>query len=307
MDTNSFTVVIPTLNAVKYLPDLLPFLPRDKTLFIDSSSNDGTIELIEKSGYRVVVIDRTLFNHGGTRNLCLKYCDTDFIIFMTQDAKPVDNTIFSRLLTPFLDTSVAATYAKQLPREGAQVLESLDREFKYPSYDIVQSKETEAKLGSRTYFLSNSCAAYRLSVFQDLQGFPETEIMGEDTFFAHKAIASGYKIVYTFSAKVLHSHKYSLSQLFKRYFDMGVCRSRMSEFSNRIVSKDLAQGSSYSRDILAELVRSRSYLLIVNFLANTIVSLIGYSVGKYYFLIPNFLRMKLSMHSFYWLTFRPNN
>ncbi|MFW8286919.1 glycosyltransferase family 2 protein, partial [Klebsiella pneumoniae] len=44
----------------------------------------------------------------------------------------------------------------------------------------------------------------------------------EDMFYTAKAILAGYKVAYVPEAKVHHSHNYSPSEEFKRYFDIGV-------------------------------------------------------------------------------------
>lgn len=300
MNHLSYAVVVPTLNAEKYLPSLLSFLDIHNSYFITSSSRDSTQEILFNGGWNIFPIDQKDFNHGGTRNLSIKLCDHDFVIFMTQDALPKDQTLFTELLKPFADPTVAATYAKQLPRKEAGTLEQIDRNFKYPDKTIIQSNETLESLGSATYFLSNSCAAYRMSIFRKLGGFTDTEIMGEDATYAYQLIRNGYKIVYTPSAQVYHSHNYSLRQNFKRYFDTGVYRSTSELAKSDIGKKDMGQGSRYLKYCIRELINRKEYLLLINLFANTSASFLGYSLGKKHTLIPISIKKKLSMHSYYW-------
>ncbi|MEO1132188.1 MAG: glycosyltransferase [Cyanobacteria bacterium J06639_1] len=296
-----YAIVIPTLNARSHLPELLPALDRERTIFIDSSSTDGTAEVLRESGYTVISIDRATFNHGKTRNMCLELCHTEFVIFMTQDARPTGDGLFEALLAPFEDETVAASYARQLPRERAPVLEKLDRHFKYPATSCIQSLENRDRLGAhRTYFLSNSCAAYRLSTFRALGGFIETEIMGEDALYAVKAIARGYKIAYAAEAEVIHSHAYSPLQRLRRYFDTGVYRSSHAYSQQELGSQDVRSGRTYVRHILTELIALKKYPSIAAFLLNAVIDLLGYQLGKNNRKIPVFLKQKLSMHPQYW-------
>lgn len=69
--------------------------------------------------------------------------------------------------------------------------------------------------------MSNSFAAYRRSVFEELGGFPEHTILAEDMFMAAKMIESGYKVGYCAESAVRHSHNYRPREEFKRYFDTG--------------------------------------------------------------------------------------
>jgi rhamnosyltransferase len=306
MNSQKVSIVIPTLNAEKYLELLLTSLMQvidvSNIFIIDSSSEDRTIAIAKDYNIKKYVIKRSEFNHGKTRNLSLQICDSDFIVFMTQDALPANEYFLSSLIEPFCsDPFVAATYSRQLPRKEAQVLEQLDRTIKYPNNDIVQSQETLIELGSRAYFLSNSSAAYRKCILQGLGGFSESEIMGEDAIFAQKAIVNGYKIIYTSKSEVYHSHSYSLVDQFKRYFDTGVYRIDALGSHNVAKGKgDVSQGSSYTRQILLELMKNKNYTLIPKFLMNLTVSFLGYSLGRRYLFLPIWLCRKLSMHSYHW-------
>lgn len=296
-----YTTVIPTLNARSYLPELLPKLASERTIFIDSSSSDGTAQYLRDAGYTVISIERSTFNHGKTRNLCLDLCTTEFVIFMTQDACPQDDTLFTRLLAPFCDEAIAATYARQIPRKDASLLEILDRQFKYPNKSEIQSLETRDLLGARTYFMSNSCAAYRMSIFRALGGFIETEIMGEDALYAFKAISQGYRIAYVSEATVIHSHSYSLLQRLRRYFDTGVYRSNNKDSnSHQLGKKDTGQGMRYIHQIAAKLIAQKHYGLLLKFGINSAISLLGYKLGKRYHFLPHASRRWLSMNTSYW-------
>ncbi len=299
-DLTSLTILIPTLNAAAYLPTLLPYLPPECTLFIDSSSQDGTPQILQQAGFSYHQIQQAEFNHGKTRNLCLNLCTSDFVIFMTQDARPAHPDLFIRLLQPFQDPTVAATYARQRPHEGATILERLDRQYKYPNHDRIQSLQTLPQLGSQIIFLSNACAAYRLSIFRELGGFPETEIMGEDALFAYKAIMAGYQIIYTAEAEVFHSHQYSWIQLFKRYFDTGVYRSRQNFHQLDLGTQDLGRGSSYASFVVQELWKHQDWLALGKFGFHSMVSLIGYTLGHFHTWLPISLKKVISMHAHYW-------
>jgi rhamnosyltransferase len=74
----------------------------------------------------------------------------------------------------------------------------------------------------KTVFTSNSFAAYRISTFIELEGFPDSTILSEDMFFAAKSVMAGYSVAYVSDAIVRHSHNYSTLEEFKRYFDIGV-------------------------------------------------------------------------------------
>ena len=69
------SVIIPTLNAQKYIEKLIDKLKAQKLeqeleiIIIDSSSDDKTVQIARDAGARVLEINRDEFDHGGTRNL----------------------------------------------------------------------------------------------------------------------------------------------------------------------------------------------------------------------------------------------
>lgn len=218
---------IPTYNAAKDLARLLPVLAviRDmftKILFIDSSSTDGTLPLLQEAGYEVVVIPKDSFNHGGTRQMgvdLLTRCD--LIAFLTQDAIPLDRTSFEALIAEFSEPDVAIAYGRQLPRPGAGAIESHARLFNYPNTRIVKDRSHIAKMGIKAAQVSNSFAMYRRSILMELGGFPHNNF-GEDMLIGAKAILAGYKVVYIGSACVYHSHGFTLAQEYARYREIGI-------------------------------------------------------------------------------------
>lgn len=62
------------------------FAVETEILVIDSSSNDGTVELAASMGVEAIVIPQSEFNHGTTREMGRKLLGTDIICMLTQDA-----------------------------------------------------------------------------------------------------------------------------------------------------------------------------------------------------------------------------
>ncbi len=63
-------------------------------------------------------------------------------------------------------------------------VEAYTRIFNYPKESRIKSKEDLPKLGIKTFFCSNVCAAYRKSEYNALGGFPLHTIFNEDMIFA---------------------------------------------------------------------------------------------------------------------------
>ncbi len=112
----SVGLVIPTLNAGERWVDCLVGIGEQtfkvhRLLNIDSMSTDQTTVHSESAGFEVVRIDRSQFNHGGTRQWAAEYLnDCDIIVFMTQDAILANRDSLAEIVGCFDDPEVAVAY-----------------------------------------------------------------------------------------------------------------------------------------------------------------------------------------------------
>ena len=267
---------------------------------IDSSSSDDTVKLAEEAEFSVYSIPQSIFNHGRTRNQAVEFGKsfTDVVIFMTQDAILASSDSLANLLAPFVDPEVAAVCGRQLPHHDATPLAAHARYFNYPSESRVRTMADISVLGIKTAFMSNSFAAYRLSVFDKLGGFPDNTILAEDMYLAAKMILSGYKVAYCAEATVFHSHNYTLKQEFQRYFDTGVFQQEQKWIQQKL-GRAASEGKSF---VLSELkfLSIKSPLLIPRAILSTLAKLIGFKLGYYYYMLPYKWSKALSMHKGYW-------
>lgn len=251
------SLVIPTLNAGEEIGDLLKRLLAqtvvpNEILVVDSASTDNTASIAkEYPGVRVLSIERKDFNHGLTRDMALREATGDIVCFMTQDAVPANDKFVENLIAPILsDGEIAISSGRQLPKADARRFEQLVRAFNYTDVSYVRSKADVSKLGIKTYFATDVCAAYRRSQYLELGGFGKTN-MSEDMLMAAKAINAGYKVAYAADAEVYHSHNLTLKEQYRRNYAIGVfletnkdvvkCESEVGEGSKLVksVSKSL--------------------------------------------------------------------
>lgn len=298
------SVIIPTLQAGETLRRLIEAL-REQTLapreilVIDSDSTDGTPDIARECGVRVIGIDRMNFDHGGTRNLAASYAVGEVLVFMTQDALPAHPEMLERLTAPLMaDERIACSYARQVPRAEAGELERLTRAHLYPERPEVKWKSDLSRLGLRTFFCSNVCAAYRRDVFEELGRFPSPVLFNEDLFFAAKCILADYGVAYAADARVVHSHDYTIGQQFRRYFDNGVSmRGNDMVYAWSGVSRS---GSGMVLAVARELIRMRRMRYIPRLLVESAAKFAGYQLGKRHRLLPAALCRRFSMHRGVW-------
>lgn len=305
MTALQFALCVPTYNAGNKWQDWIAayqsqLLKADKVIVIDSSSSDNTAEHADESGFLVHSIPKSEFNHGGTRNQAVEFAKSfaDVVVFMTQDAILASPDSLANLLAPFVDPEVAAVCGRQLPHHEATPLAVHARYFNYPSDSRVRTMADISALGIKTAFMSNSFAAYRLSVFDKLGGFPDNTILAEDMYLTAKMILSGYKVAYCAEATVFHSHNYTLKQEFQRYFDTGVFQQEQKWIQQKFGSA----ASEGKRFVLSELkfLSIKSPYLIPKAILSTCVKWLGFKLGYYYYRLPYKWCRAFSMHKGYW-------
>jgi rhamnosyltransferase len=196
-----------------------------------------------------------------------------------------------------LQGEAAVTYARQLPRAGADVLEAFPREFNYPRESNLRSLADVDLHGVYTFFCSDSCAAYLSSSLTDIGGFKPT-LTNEDYFAVAAILRAGGKIKYVSESCVEHSHRYTLVDEFKRYFDTGYVRAE-NPWVNRLAGAAEGRGASFFSELLGRLVRE-SPLLLPYAVVQTGVKWLGYRVGFYSLNAPRWWKRALSGQAYYW-------
>lgn len=299
---NKFGLCIPTLNAKEFVADLARIVENSglhRCLIIDSESKDGGDLLWSRFGFEVIKINGTNFDHGFVRKLaCDILHDCDVIVFLTQDAIPLDKQAIGALVLGFIAQDVGATYGRQLPRPEAKPFEAHARFFNYPSESRVKSLEDVPLLGLKTAFISNSFAAYRRSALLAIGGFPERCIVSEDTYVAAKMLLAGWKIAYCADAQVFHSHDYNWRQEFQRYFDIGVFHAREPWVRENFGGAE-GEGIRFFKSEFKYLFR-RNPFLIPSALARTQIKYLGFLSGLMEKYLPVGVKKKLSMQKAFW-------
>lgn len=305
------SVIIPTLNAAAWLPELIArlksqSLPPSEIIVVDSSSSDGTAELAAAHGARVVSVARDDFDHGGTRNLAARQAQGDVLVFLTQDALPLDDGFLAALVRPLLEEEgVAAVCGRQVPRPDADVLDRTAREFNYPPEPTRKTLADADRYGIKAFFFSNVCSAVRRDAFEEAGGFPEPAILNEDMVLAARLMQAGYAVAYEPGARVWHSHRYSPVQQFRRYFDIGVSL-RMNDRLLRYAKAE-GEGARLLRHQLRVLSRERRWGTMPRLMLEAAAKYAGYRLGLAHRKLPLFLCRKFSMHRHFWDRGKPRH
>lgn len=265
----TISVVIPTLNAGRWLPALLrslhdqrPTPPLD-IIVVDSGSTDDTLAVAGADDVvRVLTVET--FTHGGARNLGIQAARGDVVVLMTQDAEPAETGPLEALIAPLADASVAGAYARQIPRDDAPPLERFFLADRFPDGPtVLRRHEGEGPPVYPATLFSNVCSAARRSTWLQFP-FDETLLMSEDQQFARDTLMAGLQLAYVPGARVLHSHRYNLRQTFRRYFD-SVAAFRQLEAEHAAASSARLGWATLGRELRYLLHEAPLYLLYYPF------------------------------------------
>lgn len=257
----------------------------------------GTKFTATYSNVEVYHLSKREFDHGGTRHRGVQHSDAEVFVMMTQDAIPVDEQLLEKL-TAHLSGEVAVAYARQLPGKDSSEFERISRYFNYPKSSRIKSAADMEKLGIKTFFCSNVCAAYRRDIYEELGGFIRHTIFNEDMIYAAGAIKAGYKIAYEAQARVVHSHNYTNMQQLRRNFDLGVSQADHPEVFAQVQSE--SEGKKLVKTACKYLKTKKRLYKFPGFCVQCFFKYMGYLLGKHYSVLPRSLVLKITMNREYW-------
>lgn len=224
------SIVIPTRNAGAAFESVLRQLTEQdfdapfETLVIDSGSGDGTVERATRAGARVHRIAATAFNHGRVRNLGVELTEGEAIVFLSQDARPIDQHWLSRLLEPLGDPEVAGVSGRVVPSGDASPLVARsvradlafrDERIQSRIEDLQDWKRWPAARRRAHAHFNNVSSCAKRSVLSRFP-FPERPF-GEDLAWAVGVLEAGFSLVHEPGAVVVHSHPSALRADYRRH------------------------------------------------------------------------------------------
>jgi rhamnosyltransferase len=294
-------------------PSRILLINTEKSYFEEAFDREQFLQ--EHPTVRLYHVTKQQFDHGGTRRSAVRKSEAPIFVMMTQDAIPQDAELLERLTRPLRDRlegnvpatepAVAVCYARQLPGENSSVLERISRSFNYPEKSCVKTAADLDRLGIKTFFCSDVCAAYRRDLYDKLGGFVRKTIFNEDMIFASAAIRGGYAVRYEAEARVIHAHNYTNLQQLHRNFDLGVSQAQHPEVFSGLSSE--SEGKKLVATAVKELKASGEAGKIPGFYLQCAFKYLGYQLGKHYRILPRKLVLKLTTNREYWTDYKEND
>lgn len=298
------SIVIPTKNAGEQFRQVLSMVFSQNTeleyevICIDSGSNDNTINIIKEFPVKLYEILPEEFGHGRTRNYGASKGKGEFIVFLTQDALPVNEQWLQRLIEVMkMDEDIAGAFGIHYPYPDCNLLDKRDitlhfRGFGWDNtiYHLDDKDRYEREEGYRhllAYFSDNN-SCLRRCIWESI---PYDDVnFAEDQIWAKKIIELGYKKAYVPFAGVYHSHNYKLSTYFQRYFDEYKGLYELHQY--KILSsplliipaatKHIFSDIKYIRQIKSMKIREKMYWIYYSIVRNLSRYIAGYLGSNYH-------------------------
>lgn len=238
------------------------------------------------------------YDRAGSRDMILRELDSDIVIFMVQTAIPQNRYLVEKLTEPFKEERTAVVYGRHMTDDECSPIECCVRQFNYPPKGMTKSLEDTGKLGIRTFFNSNVCAAYRRSAYLETEGFGKRMIAGEDMLAARRLLEKGWQAVYAPEAEVIYYRNDDLHGLWKRNFDIGVAHAEHPEMLEN--TKPGKEGVRLVRVTSALLRQNHMEEYLGEVLTRSIVRYLAYQLGRNYERLPEGVVRKCSANKEYW-------
>lgn len=242
-----------------------------------TEEDDLNREIIKKYGITSFEMEVKDFSHSLTREKAIReYCKSRVVVMISQDIVLTDENVFYNLAKDIDSKECAFNFARQISKY--KNIEKYIRQKNYPKESYFVEKKDIETMGFMAYFSSDACSCYDRDVFIKLNGYGGYDIMmNEDALYSKIILEAGYKKKYCADAIVEHSHKYSLKQLYHRYYDTGVFQSTVDIFKD---VKMESAGKSLAFYVLGQALKHFNIPVLFRWLPDMAARYLGLKKGK---------------------------
>lgn len=277
-------IICPLYNAEKYIMELHKNILKQQNVkvnkidYVLTRSTDNTEKILKelKCDYRL--IEKKDFSHSLTREKIANESKADILVFITQDIKIERDDWLNNLTKCIENGECEASYSRQICSNNT--IEKYTREKNYPEKSFIVTKNDIKQKGLKTFFFSDASSAIKRDIFERLNGYDGKNFpTNEDMYIAYKLITNGYRIKYCADSVIEHSHKLTLKQLYKRYYDIGVFFLQ-NEYLNKY--KVNQTGGGLALYILKRAIKDKNIKVIFRFIPDMVARFLGMKIGKYF-------------------------
>jgi len=217
------SVIIPVYNSEEAISGTIEAISSQEfddfeIISVDDGSTDGSLQILkglEDKIRNLRVISQKNKGPAAARNYGAKEASGEIIVFTDSDCVPEKNWL-KEMVKPFEDKEVVGVQGKY---------KNLNTGNTVSVFTQSEIEERYLRMGSQKYtdFIGSYSAAYRKSVFLDVNGFDESflKASGEDPELSYRIAAKGHKMVFNEKAIVGHPHPTSIKNYIKQKFSRG--------------------------------------------------------------------------------------
>ena len=208
------SVVIRTLNEARHLPALLAGIGQQQigdgsceVVLVDSGSTDGTLQIAQGHGCRIVHIKKEEFSFGRSLNVGCLAATGDVLVFVSGHCIPCAPDWLAKLVAPLGHGGVVYSYGGQVGNEGTLFSERQIFAKYFPALSQVPQEG---------FYCNNANSALLRSEWEHTR-FDE-ELTGlEDMYLAKDLVQRGRRLAYVAEARVFHLHDEGWRQVKRRF------------------------------------------------------------------------------------------
>lgn len=275
-------IICPLYNAEKHIEQLDKSLRKqedveiNKIRYVLTRSKDNSEQILKKikATYKVIEIEE--FSHSIVREKEAFESEADIIVFITQDIIIEDTKWLYNLIRDIENGKCEAAYSNQICDNNS--IEKYTRELNYPNKSVFKSKKDIEKMQLKTFFFSDASSAIKRDVFVELNGYDNRNLpTNEDMYIAYKLIMNDYTIKYCADSKVIHSHNFSLKEVYNRYFLTGRF-FKQNDYLNQYKVNN--SGAGMAKYVFKRAMEEKNWSVLLKFLFNMMARFFGMEIGK---------------------------
>ena len=202
---NAAWVIHQTLTAL-FAQDFREF----DVLVVDSGSEDATCQIAQQFPCQLMQIEQTSYFPGPVLNDAIEKTQGEILVFLNSDCVPVFPSSLRHLLAGLESSDAVAAFGRQLARPEAHRWVRRDYAASFPD-----TPEAPAWIN-----MSLAFAAMKRKAWEEHRFYGDAWA-SEDQEWAVWAKRNGHRIEYVPNAAVMHSHNYTLRQLYGRRYVEG--------------------------------------------------------------------------------------
>ena len=275
-------IICPLYNAENYIKELDKSFKTQKNVnikkisYILTKCKDNTELILNELNAQYSVVEPEEFSHSLSREQIAMKSNADILVFVTQDVEIRNEEWLEKLILPIKNGEVEATFSRQLTKFDN--IEKYTREKNYPEKSYIVSQDDLKEKGLQTFFFSDASSAIKTNIFKNLKGYDGKKLpTNEDMYIAYKLITNGYRIKYCSDSIVYHSHKFTLKQLYKRYYDTGKFFAQNSYLDKYGTNKTGGRLANY---ILKRAIEEKNINVLIRFFPDMFVRFVALKIGK---------------------------